>query len=106
MTTHLNGKTALVTGASRGIGRATALAMASAGARVLVHFGSDEKAADGAPSPIPRGDDGASGHFFFRSASTRPSLTSPVASMPLSFWKATMADLVFSPITPSGVPAW
>src|SRR5258706_941415 len=35
----LNGKTALVTGASRGIGRATALALAKAGARVLVHYG-------------------------------------------------------------------
>jgi 3-oxoacyl-[acyl-carrier protein] reductase len=32
-------KTALVTGASRGIGRATALALASAGARVLAHYG-------------------------------------------------------------------
>ena len=36
---NLNGKTALVTGASRGIGRATALALAAAGARVLVHYG-------------------------------------------------------------------
>jgi NAD(P)-dependent dehydrogenase (short-subunit alcohol dehydrogenase family) len=44
--TNLNGKTALVTGASRGIGRATALALATAGARVLVHFGSDEQAAN------------------------------------------------------------
>ena len=35
----LNGKTALVTGASRGIGRATALALAEAGAHVLVHYG-------------------------------------------------------------------
>jgi 3-oxoacyl-[acyl-carrier protein] reductase len=34
-----NGKTALVTGASRGIGRATALALARAGAQVLVHYG-------------------------------------------------------------------
>ena len=34
----LQGKTALVTGASRGIGRATALALADAGARVLVHY--------------------------------------------------------------------
>jgi 3-oxoacyl-[acyl-carrier protein] reductase len=32
-------KTALVTGASRGIGRATALALARAGANVLVHYG-------------------------------------------------------------------
>jgi len=46
VTTNLYGKNALVTGASRGIGRATALALAVAGARVLVHFGSDEKAAN------------------------------------------------------------
>jgi 3-oxoacyl-[acyl-carrier protein] reductase len=36
--TSLQNKTALVTGASRGIGRATALALAKAGARVLVHY--------------------------------------------------------------------
>ena len=35
----LHGKTALVTGASRGIGRATASALANAGAHVLVHYG-------------------------------------------------------------------
>jgi NAD(P)-dependent dehydrogenase (short-subunit alcohol dehydrogenase family) len=35
----LQGKTALVTGASRGIGRATASVLAEAGARVLVHYG-------------------------------------------------------------------
>ena len=37
--TDLSGKTALVTGASRGIGRASAIALAKAGARVLVHYG-------------------------------------------------------------------
>jgi 3-oxoacyl-[acyl-carrier protein] reductase len=42
----LAGRTALVTGASRGIGRATALALAKAGARVLVHYSSAEQAAD------------------------------------------------------------
>ena len=35
----LSGKTALVTGASRGIGRATALALGRQGAEVLVHYG-------------------------------------------------------------------
>jgi 3-oxoacyl-[acyl-carrier protein] reductase len=37
--TALSGKTALVTGASRGMGRASALALAKAGAQVLVHYG-------------------------------------------------------------------
>ncbi|SAK56632.1 Short-chain dehydrogenase/reductase SDR [Caballeronia arationis] len=43
---NLTGKTALVTGASRGIGRASALALARAGAQVLVHYSSGEKEAD------------------------------------------------------------
>ena len=42
---NLSNKTALVTGASRGIGRATALALAQAGAQVIVHYGSGEKEA-------------------------------------------------------------
>lgn len=44
--TNCNGKTALVTGASRGIGRASALALAKEGAQVLVHYsrGKDEAA--------------------------------------------------------------
>jgi NAD(P)-dependent dehydrogenase (short-subunit alcohol dehydrogenase family) len=37
--TALQNKTALVTGASRGIGRATAVALAEAGAHVLIHYG-------------------------------------------------------------------
>ncbi|GIQ75634.1 SDR family NAD(P)-dependent oxidoreductase [Bradyrhizobium sp. RD5-C2] len=37
--TDLVSRTALVTGASRGIGRATARALALAGARVIVHYG-------------------------------------------------------------------
>ncbi len=44
--TTLSGKTALVTGASRGIGRASVLALAKMGAQVLVHYGSGVKEAD------------------------------------------------------------
>lgn len=44
--TTLAGKTALVTGASRGIGRASALKLAQAGAQVLVHFSSGGEEAD------------------------------------------------------------
>src|SRR3977135_923679 len=36
---NLANKTALVTGASRGMGRATALALAAAGARLIIHYG-------------------------------------------------------------------
>jgi 3-oxoacyl-[acyl-carrier protein] reductase len=48
----LNGKTALVTGASRGIGRASALALAQAGAQVLVHYNSNETEADAVVTEI------------------------------------------------------
>jgi 3-oxoacyl-[acyl-carrier protein] reductase len=44
--TTVPGKTALVTGASRGIGRATALNLAKAGAQVIVHYNSGKAEAD------------------------------------------------------------
>lgn len=47
MPEHLSGKIALVTGASRGIGAATAVALARAGAsRVLIHYGSYRQGAE------------------------------------------------------------
>src|SRR5712664_1343584 len=48
----LAGKTALVTGASRGIGRASALALAGMGAQVLVHYSSGVKEADAVVAEI------------------------------------------------------
>jgi 3-oxoacyl-[acyl-carrier protein] reductase len=49
---NLTGKTALVTGASRGMGRASALALAAAGAQVLVHYGRAAKEADSVVAEI------------------------------------------------------
>jgi len=50
--TNLTGKTAIVTGASRGIGRASALALAKAGAQVLVHYGLGAKEAEAVVAEI------------------------------------------------------
>jgi len=51
---NLSGKTALVTGASRGIGRASALVLAKAGAQVLVHYSTSEKEADAVVAEITK----------------------------------------------------
>jgi 3-oxoacyl-[acyl-carrier protein] reductase len=50
--TTLKNKTALVTGASRGIGRATASSLARAGAHVLVHYGRSTQEAESLVSEI------------------------------------------------------
>jgi 3-oxoacyl-[acyl-carrier protein] reductase len=56
----LTGKTALVTGGSRGIGRAIATRLARDGARVAVHYGSNEAAAEETVATIQA----AGGHAF------------------------------------------
>jgi NAD(P)-dependent dehydrogenase (short-subunit alcohol dehydrogenase family) len=55
MVMNCNGKTALVTGASRGIGRAAALALAEAGAQVLVHYGRGKGEAEAVVAEIKSG---------------------------------------------------
>ncbi len=50
--TRLDKKSALITGASRGIGRATALALANEGAHVLIHYGKSSEAASGLAEEI------------------------------------------------------
>jgi len=51
----IQNKTALVTGASRGIGRATALALAEAGAQVVVHYGRSAQEAESVVAEIRAG---------------------------------------------------
>ena len=50
--TSCNGKIALVTGASRGIGRAAAIALAEAGAHILVHYGRSAEDAEAVVAQI------------------------------------------------------
>jgi len=55
-TIDLSGRTALVTGASRGIGAAIAAAFGQAGARVLVHYNRSEAAARAVLAGLPQGE--------------------------------------------------
>jgi 3-oxoacyl-[acyl-carrier protein] reductase len=50
--TSLAHQTALITGASRGMGRATALALAAAGAHIIVHYGRNADEAKSAVDQI------------------------------------------------------
>jgi 3-oxoacyl-[acyl-carrier protein] reductase len=52
MTQNLQDKVAIVTGASRGIGRATALALASEGATVVVNYASSSGSAEAVVADI------------------------------------------------------
>jgi len=52
MNTPLKGKKAIVTGASRGIGRAIALKLGTMGARVTINYRHDQQAADSAVAQV------------------------------------------------------
>src|SRR5580693_9496245 len=62
----LDGKVALVTGGSKGLGASTARLFADAGARVIVTFGNDAEAADRLIESLP-----GVGHPACRSAGSR-----------------------------------
>jgi 3-oxoacyl-[acyl-carrier protein] reductase len=55
MTKPLQNKTALVTGASKGLGKAIALRLAKEGAAVIVNYSSDKAGADGVVAQILKG---------------------------------------------------
>jgi len=61
MEIRFDGKVVLVTGASRGIGKATAEAFSQSGARVMVHFKSNKAAAESVIKTLPGSD-----HFLFQ----------------------------------------
>ncbi|KAI1768919.1 hypothetical protein GGR53DRAFT_476343 [Hypoxylon sp. FL1150] len=50
----LNGKVAIITGASKGIGRASAIALARLGANVVINYSSDEQAAQEALAAVKK----------------------------------------------------
>jgi NAD(P)-dependent dehydrogenase (short-subunit alcohol dehydrogenase family) len=52
--TDVSGRTALVTGASKGIGAEIAAALGRGGANVVAHYGSDRAGAESATASIPR----------------------------------------------------
>ena len=55
MTNSLEGKTALVTGGGKGIGRAISLALGAMGAKVAVNYRSDKAAAEETAASLPGG---------------------------------------------------
>jgi 3-oxoacyl-[acyl-carrier protein] reductase len=78
--TEFNGKTVLVTGASRGIGAATAVAMARAGCtRVLIHYASNEAGARATLEAVEAA--GGAGEIVHGDLSTQEGIEAFLASL-------------------------
>lgn len=68
MITHnYSNHTVLITGSSRGVGRATALAFANAGARVCIHYNNSEEAARELKEQLP-----GAGHAILKADAANP----------------------------------
>jgi 3-oxoacyl-[acyl-carrier protein] reductase len=90
---NLSEKTALDTGASRGIGRASALALAAAGAQVLVHYSRGATEADGVVAEIRKGGSradavaadlaAAEGRTSLRNSPATSSAIASISSLPM-----------------------
>ena len=77
----LTGKTALVTGASRGIGAAIAVALANSGATVVSHFGTHRDGAEAVLASIP-----ANRKVFIQADMSKPGSARQL-------WKAALAQV-------------
>lgn len=75
----LSGKTALITGASRGIGRAIAIRYAESNARVIVHYNKNQMAAEQTLTKLKPGD-----HFIVSADISDPVATKKMVDTVLS----------------------
>ncbi len=94
---NLAGKTALVTGASRGIGRASALALARGGAQVLIHRARGTKEAEGVAAEIRKSGGRADAVAADLAAPDGPPTLSPgrFATSSATDWTSSSQTLVF-----------
>ncbi len=101
--TRLSGKIALVTGASRGIGRGIALRFAAEGALVAVHYGRNQQAAEQVVKEIEQ--KGGAAFAIGAELSDSSSNASKRNVLPLDQDIKTSIPSAFSQFTGIGLPA-